>query len=182
MLFGVSDEQTHLIRDEVRQIASLFGISSSYIDEAASIEALFSESHNADVLHLACHAQFRPDNPFFSSLRLGNGWLTVRETYALKLNCRLVTLSACETGVSEISPGEELIGLARGLFSAGSPSIQLSLWAVDDEATVQLMVDFYRELLSTGSPAGALRQAQLKMMQEKPHPFFWAPFVLMGKW
>ncbi|HKE58930.1 MAG TPA: CHAT domain-containing tetratricopeptide repeat protein [Pyrinomonadaceae bacterium] len=181
-LFGVSDEQTQLIGDEVRQIASLFASANSYLDEAATIETLFSESPNADLLHLACHAQFRPDNPFFSSLRLGNGWLTVRETYGLKLNCRLVTLSACETGVSEISPGEELIGLARGLFSAGSPSIQLSLWAVDDEATVQLMVDFYKELLITGSAAGALRQAQLKMMKEKPHPFFWAPFVLMGKW
>src|SRR5918996_4002336 len=71
---------------------------------------------------------------------------TVRDAYSLKLNCGLVTLSGCETGMNAVAPGDELMGLARGFFSAGSPTVMLSLWTIDDEATVDLMVAFYREL------------------------------------
>jgi len=139
-------------------------------------------SPQADLVHLACHAQFRPDNPLFSSLQLGDGWLTVRDTYKLKLNCRLVTLSACDTGVNAVKPGDELIGLARGFLSAGSPSVLLSLWTVDDEATAQLMMKFYEDLSNTESPSKSIRRAQIKLLEEKSHPFFWSPFVLVGRW
>ena len=105
------------------------------------------------MLHLACHGQFRPDNPLFSSLRLGDGWLTVRDAYTLDVGASLVTLSACETGVSAVAPGDELIGLVRGFFSAGAPSLLLSLWTVDDEATAELMKDFYTTL-ARGRPPG----------------------------
>src|SRR5262249_22043073 len=87
LLSGVSGGQAELINDEFHQLSSLFVSSLSFIDECAALAELFRESPRADVLHLACHAQFRPDNPFFSSLRLGDGWLTVREAYGLKLNC-----------------------------------------------------------------------------------------------
>jgi len=139
-------------------------------------------SPQADLVHLACHAQFRPDNPLFSSLQLGDGWLTVRDTYKLTLNCGLVTLSACDTGVNAVAPGDELIGLARGFLSAGSPSVLLSLWTVDDEATAQLMMKFYEDLSNTESPSKSLRRAQIKLLEEKSHPFFWSPFFLVGRW
>jgi CHAT domain-containing protein len=100
----------------------------------------------------------------------------------LNLHCALVTLSACETGVSAVAPGDELIGLARGFFAAGSPSLVLSLWTVDDDATAELMNEFYKNLIETGSPTTALRLAQLSVMKTKPHPFFWSPFILMGRW
>ena len=96
-------------------------------------------------------------------------------------NADLVTLSACETGLSTVAPGDELIGLARGFFAAGAPSLLISLWTVDDDATASLMVTFYEHLQRTRSCATALRAAQLQLLQEKPHPFFWAPFVLMGR-
>jgi CHAT domain-containing protein len=94
----------------------------------------------------------------------------------------LVTLSACETGANVITPGDELIGLARGFFSAGARSVLLSLWMVDDEATNQMMVDFYREMKAGSSLSTSLRVAQLRMLKEMPHPFFWSPFVLVGHW
>ncbi len=137
---------------------------------------------NVDVLHLACHAQFRSDNPLFSSLRLGDGWFTARDAYGLKLNCGLVTLSACETGMNAVAPGDELMGLARGFLSAGSPTVVMSLWTIDDQATTELMVAFYEELARTKSPAAALRSAQMKLLKQRPHPFFWSPFVLVGRW
>ncbi|HEX8772686.1 MAG TPA: CHAT domain-containing tetratricopeptide repeat protein [Pyrinomonadaceae bacterium] len=181
LLVGVADEQTPRVRDEVRVLAPLFPNSVVLLDEGATLAAVRAQAPNADVIHLACHGQFRPDNPLFSSLRLGDGWLTVRDAYGLNLRCSLVTLSACETGVSAVAPGDELIGLARGFFSAGAPSLLLSLWAVDDEATATLMLNFYTRLREGDAPATALRFAQLQSLKQQPHPFFWSPFVLMGR-
>jgi CHAT domain-containing protein len=182
LLLGVEDEQTPLVRAEVESLAPLFAEATVLLDERATLDAVREHAPGADVLHLACHGQFRPDKPLFSALRLTNGWLSVRDAYGLDLHCELLTLSACETGVSAVAPGDELIGLARGFFSAGAPSLLLSLWTVDDEATAALMTDFYERLLAGASPAAALRAAQRRLLQDEPHPFFWSPFVLVGRW
>jgi CHAT domain-containing protein len=182
LLMGVADEQAPLIREEIRTLREVLPDALVFEDSDATIDALWTHAGDAELLHLACHAHFRADNPLFSALRLGDGWLTVRDAYRLKLESQLVTLSACETGMNALAPGDELIGLARGFFSAGTPAVLLSLWTVDDEATTQLMTEFYRQLVSTGSLAGSLRVAQRKLLAEKPHPFFWSPFVLVGRW
>ena len=182
LLVGVADERAPRVRDEIDALASLFPEPVSLLGERATLASVREFAPGADVLHLACHGRFRPDNPLFSSLRLSDGWLTVRDTYNLDLRCGLVALSACETGVNEVAPGDELIGLARGFFSAGAPTLLLSLWTVDDKATASLMADFYRRLLAGSSPAAALREAQLRLMREQPHPYFWSPFVLVGRW
>jgi CHAT domain-containing protein len=182
LLLGVEDEQTPLVRDEIESLTPLFPETIVLLDERATLGAVELHAPQADVLHLACHGQFRPDNPLFSSLRLADGWLTVRDAYNLELNCELVVLSACETGVSAVAPGDELIGLARGFFSAGAPTLLLSLWTVDDAATAALMTDFYKRLQTGSAPAAALRQAQCRLLREQPHPFFWSPFVLFGRW
>jgi CHAT domain-containing protein len=182
LLMGVPDERTPQITDEIEQLRALFSESDAFRGSEATLQVLQTHVPQADLVHLACHAQFRPDNPLFSSLQLGDGWLTVRDTYKLKLNCGLVTLSACDTGVNAVKPGDELIGLARGFLSAGSPSVLLSLWTVDDEATAQLMMKFYEDLSNTESPSKSLRRAQIKLLEEKSHPFFWSPFFLVGRW
>jgi CHAT domain-containing protein/Tfp pilus assembly protein PilF len=182
LLMGVSDEQTPRIHDEIRSISGIFGSTTAFVDDAATADALRLHSSAADVVHLACHGQFRSDNPLFSALLLADGWFTVRDAYSLRLDNALVTLSACETGANVVAPGDELIGLARGFFSAGARSVLLSLWMVDDEATNQMMVDFYREMKAGSSLSTSLRAAQLRMLQEMPHPFFWSPFVLVGHW
>jgi CHAT domain-containing protein len=133
-------------------------------------------------VHLACHGQFRPDNPHFSAVRLADGWLTVRDAYSLDLHCELVTLSACESGMSSVTPGDELLGLARGFLSAGAPALLVSLWTADDAATAALMQRFYARLVAGASPATALRVAQCEALRTTPHPYFWAPFILIGRW
>lgn len=182
VLLGVPDERAPRVVDEVRALAPMFASSDTLLGPAATLAALRTHAPKADVLHLACHGVFRPDSPFFSSLRLGDGWLTVRDAYDLNLRAGLVTLSACETGVSAVAPGDELIGLARGFLSAGTPSLLVSLWTVDDGATTQLMQHFYSALLAGERAAAALRRAQLMLRREMPHPFFWAAFVPIGRW
>ena len=180
LLIGVSDEQAPRIADEIQAIEGVFQHVTTIVEDAATVTALRRESAGSDVVHLACHGQFRSDNPLFSALKLADGWFTVRDAYSLKLDNALVTLSGCETGVNAVAPGDGLIGLAGGFFTAGARSVLLSLWMVDDEATNQMMVDFYQETKNGGSLSASLRSAQLKMLKRNPHPFFWSPFVLVG--
>lgn len=182
LLVGVADEHAPRIVDEIQTLKSVFPGATTLIQDAATSGALRQNSAGVDVLHLACHGQFRSDNPLFSALRLADGSFTVRDAYGLKLDNALVTLSACETGANVVAPGDELIGLARGFFSAGARSVLLSLWMVDDETTEQMMVDFYNETMRGRSLSASLRAAQLEMLKERPHPFFWSPFVLVGHW
>jgi CHAT domain-containing protein len=181
-LFGASDERAPSVREEVRTLATLFAQARTVLDGEATLATLRECAPTADVLHLACHGVFRPDSPFFSTLRLGDGWMTVRDAYDLNLSCGLVTLSACETGVSAVAPGDELIGLARGFMAAGAPTMLVSLWRVDDTVTTGLMQRFYRALLAGSTPAAALRRAQTDLLREYPHPFFWSAFTLVGRW
>ena len=99
--------------------------------------------------------------------------------YSLTLDAALVTLSACETGLSKIANGDDLVGLTRGFLYAGSSSIVASIWKVDDLATAQLMTRFYGELDKTNKRE-ALRTAQMETKQKYPHPYYWASFQLMG--
>jgi CHAT domain-containing protein len=106
----------------------------------------------------------------------------VRDAYDLDLSCGLVTLSACETGVSAVSAGDDLAGLARGFFAAGAPSLLVSLWTVDDGSTAEFMEQFYQQLRVGNAPAAALRHAQRSLQEHYPHPFFWSAFALFGRW
>lgn len=181
LLVGVADEIIPHVNDEIDAIAKVFPESECLRNEAATAAALKTHTAGADVIHFACHAHFRSDNPLFSSLQLSDGPFTVRDALQLDLSGALVTLSACETGVNAIIPGDELIGLARGFFSAGALSVLLSLWTVDDESTRQIMEEFYRQVRGGSSAARALRLAQMQLMKQQEHPFFWAPFILVGR-
>ncbi|MEJ5246494.1 CHAT domain-containing protein [Caldilinea sp.] len=182
LLVGKPDEYAPRVADEVAALAPLFAHSTVLLDDQATWMQLQAQSPAADLLHIACHGRFRNDNPFFSALHLADGWVFVRDAYTLQLDCSLVTLSACETGLSALAPGDELVGLARGFLLAGAPSLLVSLWMVDDAATAELMAHFYQALLSGLRPAAALRQAQRALLARHPHPFFWAPFTLIGRW
>jgi CHAT domain-containing protein/tetratricopeptide (TPR) repeat protein len=182
LLLGMSDQQAPRMQDEATALSAHFPEAAVLLGEQATLAALRAQAAEADVVHLACHGKFRPDNPLFSSLRLADGWLTVRDAYNLDLAGVLVTLSGCETGMSSVAPGDELLGLARGFLSAGAPSLLVSLWTVDDESTATLMAHLYQQLCAGQGPAAALRYAQLQLLGCYPHPFFWSPFVLFGRW
>jgi CHAT domain-containing protein len=111
-----------------------------------------------------------------------DGVLSAYEIFNLKLKADLVVLSACETGLGKEVKGEGLMSLTRAFMYAGTPSVVVSLWNVNDESAADLMIKFYRNLKTTRmSKAEALRQAQLETINDNGFPFFWAPFVLVGK-
>ena len=118
----------------------------------------------------------------FSSIRMGNSYLSLYDLYQLHLPVELVTLSGCATGLNVVAAGDELIGLARGLFQAGAQSLLLSLWDVHDQSTADFMTMFYERLETGEDKATAVRQAILQLRERYPHPYQWAPFVLMGKY
>ena len=114
-----------------------------------------------------------------------DGVLTALEAAGLDLwGTKLVVLSACETGVGAVQNGEGVYGLRRALVMAGAESQVMSLWKVADEATRDLMVAYYKRLLSGEGRAEALRQVQLAMLasEERQHPFYWAGFIPSGQW
>src|SRR6185369_10862023 len=97
------------------------------------------------------------------------------------LGAELTVLSACETGMSGVWEGDELLGLAGGFLYAGTPSLVVSLWTVNDRSTSQLMRTFYEGLGHHPSKSHALREAMLEVKKSFPHPYYWAPFILLGK-
>ncbi len=149
--------------------------------QAATQAALRTALPGQDVLHLACHAQFRADNPSFSALELADGPLTLLDAQRLPVAGMLVALSACETGLSRIAPGDELLGLVRGFLLAGATTVLASQWMVDDSATAALMGAFYSGLAAGATPAEALRSAQLALARTGAHPSHWAGFALHGQ-
>ena len=99
----------------------------------------------------------------------------------MKLQADLVVLSACETGLGKEVKGEGLMSLMRAFMYAGASSVVISLWNVNDESASDLMIRFYRNLKTGMSKGEALRQAQLETINDNGFPFFWAPFILVGK-
>ncbi|WP_293339102.1 CHAT domain-containing protein [Microcoleus sp. CAWBG58] len=103
----------------------------------------------------------------------------IRDAALLGLqNTRLITLSACETAIQANSNGEEISGMAYIFERAGAQAVMASLWSVDDSATKDLMVEFYKNINKGMSKGEALRQAKLSQISR--HPFYWSPFILIG--
>ena len=150
-------------------------------DEGATLDALNALAPNCDILHLACHGLFRADNPMFSAVKLQDGWLTAADVMQLNLKDMMVTLSACESGRGTVLQGDEVVGLPRAFLGAGASSVVVSLWLVQDETTQTLMTHWYRQLLERMSRAAALRTAQQALREMFPHPYYWAPFILIGQ-
>lgn len=180
LVLGVDDSQTPWMAHEAESVGRLFAGARVFTGPEASLATVHRESARCDMLHLACHGVFRSDDPLFSALRLADGWLTVHDIYNLHLHARLVTLSGCQTGQQSIGPGDDLIGLARGFFSAGASQLVVSLWMVNDASTSVFMEHFYAALSAGQGAAAALRTAHRISRDRYHHPYYWAPFVLIG--
>lgn len=181
---------------EVSDIKILFSLKNvaydSYKGEQAN-ESLFktTDLQQYDYLHFATHGEVNMSNPALSRIFLlpgqnEDGSLYTGELYGLKLNAKLVCLSACETGLGKLATGEGILGLSRALLYAGSSNLIVSQWKVGDESTALLMTDFYTNLLSgktlNSDLSSALRQAKLDLLATKIYsdPYYWAPFILIG--
>jgi CHAT domain-containing protein len=177
---GLSGDDTPAVAGEIKALTSLFPDSVKLTGERATRDNLIRAAPSANFLHLASHGYFRRDNPMFSFLKLADSNLNFYSLLDLKLNADMVTLSACHTGVNKVFPGDELHGLMRGFLHAGAPSLVASLWATSDRSTAELMKEMYTRISAGASKRAALRSAQLAVKEEYGHPYYWAPFILMG--
>src|SRR5437016_8391548 len=181
VVFGVADQNAPEIDAEVKAVAEILPGAELFADEKATVAALRDRGATVGILHVATHGVYRQDNPMFSGIRLGDGYLYLYDLYQMRIPARLVTLSGCATGMNVVAAGDELLGLQRGLFCAGATTLLLSLWDVHDQSTAQLMGHFYERYIQGTDMAVALQIAMQELRQKKPHPFYWAPFVLVGK-
>jgi CHAT domain-containing protein len=181
LVFGIPDERAPNILGEVQSVAELLPKTELFVGKQATSQLLREKGPEAGLLHIATHGIYRQDNPMFSGIRLGDGYLNLYDLYQVRLGARLVTLSGCATGMNFVAAGDELLGLQRGLFCAGATSLLLSLWDVHDRSTAELMQHFYRDYVQSGDTAASLQSAMCHLRQQYTHPYFWAPFALIGK-
>jgi hypothetical protein len=182
-------------RSEVMKIDSLFkkmGYGSKYLlsEDATEENLQTADLSKIGYLHIATHGTVNEKIPGLSGLYFypakdaeSDNVLYMGEIYQLRLNTRLVTLSACETGLGKVASGEGILGFSRAFLQAGARNLLLSLWQVNDASTTELMTRFYKYHLIEGRPLSyALRQAKLDLIRNSQtgHPYFWAGFVLSG--
>ncbi len=186
----VADPENRLpgSRKEAEAIAGLPAIRAlKLVGEQANRDNLIELSEDYDIIHIATHGTFVRRAPWFSRLELHGGALNVADIGRLRLNAYLVTLSACETALSgglssDIPAGDEWIGLNQAFLVAGAPTVMASLWPIDDRISASFMVGFYENLLDAQGKARALAKIQRQFIRDPHthHPFFWAPFSIIG--
>jgi CHAT domain-containing protein len=175
---------------EVRLIGGLFPDNKIFLRADASKRQFRETASSARILHVAAHAEVDVIDPLQSRILLapdGNdlGFLEAREVYGMNLDkVSLVTLSACESGLGRIARGDEIMGFTRSFLSAGASGLLVSLWPVADDSTELLMTTLYGELAKGKPISMAMQTAQLTVLKRAKfaHPFYWAPFDLVGDW
>lgn len=193
---GVRLNELKHSEEEVKAIVDIFKDSKrpgfGYFHGEASEENFKANIDKYRYVHIATHGLINEEEPKLSGLIFSqpsdstykdDGILYSGETYNLTLNADLVVLSSCESGIGKLVRGEGLMALTRGFLYAGTPNIIFSLWKVSDRYTRDLMVEFYRQVVSGKSYGQALRQAKLKMIAEEAtaFPSLWSSFVLVGR-
>jgi len=181
LVMGITDCLAPHILEEARAVASTLPHSRLLLDGEATEERLRAYAPRSRFVHIATHGFFRQDNPMFSSIQLADSRLSVFDLYHLDLRAELVTLSGCSTGRNGLVGGDELLGLLRGLLYAGAQAVLVTLWDVNDSSTAGFMRIFYKCLSDGANKAAALQQAAREVRALYPHPYYWAPFSLIGK-
>lgn len=181
LVMGVPDELAPQIDAEARAVAAALPGSTLLLGEQATEESLRNLGPDSKLIHIATHGLFRRDNPMFSSIRLADGHLSLVDLYRMRLKADLVTLSGCSTGLNAVVEGDELLGLVRGLLCAGARGAVLSLWDVNDSSVTGFMQAFYSAMALGRPRAEALKTAMRIVRDSQPHPYYWAPFVLVGE-
>ncbi len=177
---------------EVKELQQIYGRAGSEVYTGTQArESLFKQdAPQARIIHLVTHATLDDNSPLYSNLLLAaepkgsqeDGLLETWELLRLDLHAELAVLSACATARGEDAPGEGVIGLSWACFVSGVPAVVVSQWKVQSDSTSDLMIAFHRYRRSGVSDAAALRTAALSL-RRKPgyeHPFYWAPFSVIG--
>lgn len=175
---------------EVKVLAAAFPGSQLFLHGDATKTRFMASADKTSLIHVAAHAQADTIDPLYSRILLAseNGkvnFLEAHEVLGLNLDkVSLVTLSACESGLGRVANGDEVLGFTRSFLAAGASSLIVSLWPVSDDATKLLMSTLYGELAKGTDVQVAMQHAQLAVLRSKgmDHPFFWAPFNVIGDW
>jgi CHAT domain-containing protein len=173
---------------EVNEVAGLFKQKQIYVQRDATKLTFKKNANMSAVLHVAAHAEVDEVDPLFSRILLANdgqdrGLLEAREVYGIDMHSvSLVTLSACESGLGKVQKGDEIVGFTRSFLSAGASSMVASLWPVADDSTEALMTRMYQSMTEGADLMDSMRNAQMDVQKKRrfAHPFFWAPFNVIG--
>lgn len=160
-----------LFEEEAIQVAEHLGTTNVHLGQEATGALIRDLEAQCTTLHMSCHGRFDPVDPLASGIILADGKLTARDIMALRLNTDLLTLSACETAISDRQPGDELTGLTRALLYAGASSVLVTLWQISTVAALKLMGNFYDRFCSEvgakpAAKAMSLRRAQIWLRDE----------------
>ncbi len=158
----------------------------------ASENALKKYIHqHKGIVHIASHSFANLTRPKFSGIACSinpnnsteDGILHVNEIYNIQLNADLVVLSSCESGFGYLSEGEGMLGINRSFLYSGANNVLYSLWKVNDKASSELMVEFYKQIFKDKNYSASLRASKLKLIADESTalPNYWAPFVLIGR-
>ena len=178
-------------RKEVAFAADLFS-GKVFANNTATEQHFKQYAGQSQLLHLSMHAYAHDKNDDFSGLIFTqqtdstqeDGFLHANELYNLSLNAELAVLSACETGIGTLAPGEGIMSLGRAFKYAGCPNVTMSLWSADDATTNSIMQRFFTHLHRQFPKDKALQQAKLDYLSQakstQAHPYYWAAFVQLG--
>jgi len=185
-------------QEEIGSIINSYGArrSTSLTGRVAGERAIKVAAPSQRVLHFAAHTVLDNYRPMYSRILLAaptvedaeDGQLEAREIMNMHLEAELVVLSSCQTALGRVGEGEGVIGMAWAFGVAGVPTTVATQWGVESESTATLMTEFYQRLLPRSesdhrqTKAEALQAAQLVLLNTKKyrHPFYWAPFVMIG--
>jgi CHAT domain-containing protein/Tfp pilus assembly protein PilF len=185
-----ADKSLPAAEEEVKDLKALYPDTEVYLHDNASEDKAKSYTGRHNILHFATHGNLDYYDYHKSYLTLApsgeeDGKLTIEEVWEIEdiYSYQMVTLSACKTAVAEEVNTGWAVSPATSFIDAGAPTVVASLWAVNDQSTGILMRYFY-ENLKTMSKVEALRRAQIKLTQDPKysHPYYWAPFILIGDW
>ncbi len=180
VVMAVPDTRAPAIAQEAEEVSAILSESTLLSGETATVDAFRLHAPSARILHLATHGFFRRDNPMYSAIQLFDGKLSLTEILQIRIASRLLTLSACNTGSNVAVGADELLGLMRGFLMAGARSLLLALWEIDDSSTSQFMHEFYTQLNGKKALPVAFAAATRALREQYPHPYYWAPFLLVG--
>ena len=174
---------------EVNSIAEIFDNSDLFIKDDASKSRFTELAKDYSILHLSMHSFINDKDSELSSLvfsdRYSDYQLHISELYGLNLQADMAVLSACNTGVGELKTGQGLVAMNTAFMAAGVPAVLSSLWSAPDEATNQIMINFYSFLKKGQTKSLALKNAKLKYLKSTKdpnlkHPYYWAGFIVTG--
>src|SRR6185295_527897 len=191
LALGNPDGSLPAATEEVNTLGRIFVRASIVTGKDATVARVAQTTSGTSYVHFATHGIINSLDPKESYLLLAGdpGRLSVKDivedNYKLSFTgTRLVTLSACDTNIGGYDPSAVYSSLSRAFTKAGAPTVIASLWSVNDESTKETMTAFYTEMAAGQSKAESLRRAQLAVMHNPrfAHPYYWAPFVMLGDW